>query len=53
MLILNWAFSQHGIFGSSTIQIGVVNFLGLALAVEFLIILVGYARDLWDSGYTL
>ena len=53
MLLLNWAFSQHGIFGSSTIQMGIIKFLGLALAAEFLIILVGYARDLWDSGYTL
>ena len=53
MILLNWAFSQHGIFGSSTIQMGVINFLGLALAAEFLIVLAWYARDLWDNGYTL
>lgn len=51
MFILSWAFSQNGIFGSLTVQTEIFNFLGLVLAAELLIVLVGYVRDLWDNRY--
>lgn len=53
MYVLGWIRSQYDTLEWLAVEVGIIKFLCLVLAVECMLIFFGYARDLWDNGYTL